>query len=172
MCSHRSQILNITTAGLRFKTTKHALGRHINDPSISFPDDITKYSYALYLGQVINLIAVTILKYSICAYLLALKFSTVYTIIVWASIVMVTVFNLLIPMFGNFSCTPFEANWNRAVKGKCWFKGSQGLTYMQGVSNCITDVVYVVAPLIYLRTIQLPSRTQWGLRVVFLLGLV
>ncbi|KAF2795036.1 hypothetical protein K505DRAFT_240769 [Melanomma pulvis-pyrius CBS 109.77] len=165
-------ILNITTTVIRFETTKHALGRHIKDPSI-LPGGIKSYSYGLYLGQVINLLAVAILKYSICAYLLALKFSKIYTVIVWASILMVTVFNLLIPMFGNFSCTPFEKNWNRqVVGGKCWFKGSQGLTYMQGVSNCLTDVVYVVAPLIYLRTIQLPSRTQWGLRVVFLLGLV
>jgi len=142
------------------------------DPSITKPGDITKYSYFLYQNQVINLIAVAILKYSICAYLLALRFSTIYTTIVWASIFMVTIFNFLIPVLGNFDCTPFEANWNRAVKGKCWFKDTPGLTYMQGVSNCVTDAVYVVAPIIYLRSIQLPRRTQWGLRVVFLLGLV
>lgn len=43
---------------------------------------------------------------------------------------------------------------------------------MQGVSNIITDLVYVVAPIIYLSTVQLHSRTQWGLRLVFCLGLV
>jgi hypothetical protein len=47
-----------------------------------------------------------------------------------------------------------------------------GVTYMQGVVNIITDVVYVVAPILYLRAIQLPKRTQWGLRIVFLLGSV
>jgi hypothetical protein len=164
--------LNLASTAIRFKTVRYALGRHMLDPSIDFPGDITKFSYVLYLNQVINLIAVAILKYAICAYLLALKFSTVYTTIVWASIVMVTVFNLIMPLLGNVDCTPFEANWNRAVKGKCWFKTPQGLTYMQGVSNCVTDVVYVVAPIIYLRAIQLPRRTQWGLRVVFLLGIV
>jgi len=143
------------------------------DPSIVKPADLTDYSYNLYLNQVINLIAVGVLKYSICSYLLVLKFSTIYTAIVWASIVMVTVFNLILPLFGNFSCTPFEANWNRAITNKkCWYKGTDGITYMQGVSNCVTDVVYVVAPIIYLRTVHLPRRTQWGLRVVFLLGLV
>ena len=119
-----------------------------------------------------NLLAVSILKYSICAYLLALKFSKVYNIIVWLSIAMVTVFNFLLPLFSNVSCTPFEANWNRAVTGKCWYRSSQPVTYMQGVSNCITDVVYVVAPIIYLSNVQLSRRTQWGVRSVFLLGLV
>ncbi|KAH7112095.1 hypothetical protein B0J11DRAFT_186942 [Dendryphion nanum] len=165
-------ILNITTVALRFKTTEHGLGRHFKDPSIRFPHDITQYSYYLYISQVVNLLAVSILKYSICAYLLALKFTRVYTVIIWASIAMVTAFNLLSPLLGNLSCTPFEANWNRAVKGKCWYKGNQGLTYMQGISNILTDVIYVVAPIVYLRAIQLPRRTQWGLRVVFLLGLV
>ena len=160
------------TTILRFKIVQHGLGRHFKDPSIILPGDITKYSYFLYLNQVINLIAVAILKYSICSYLLCLKFSTIYTIIVWASIIMVTVFNLIIPLLANLDCTPFEANWNFAVKGKCWFKVSLGLTYMQGVSNCITDAVYVVAPIMYLRSVQLPRRTQWGLRIVFLLGLV
>ena len=43
---------------------------------------------------------------------------------------------------------------------------------MQGVSNILTDLVYVVAPIIYLSTVQLHSRTQWGLRLVFCLGLM
>lgn len=46
------------------------------------------------------------------------------------------------------------------------------LISLQGVSNIITDIVYIVAPLIYLSTIQLPRRTQWGIRVVFCLGLM
>ncbi|KAI4665509.1 uncharacterized protein J4E78_002971 [Alternaria triticimaculans] len=73
---------------------------------------------------------------------------------------------------GCFCSTPFEANWNKTVKGKCFIKTSSPLTYSQGVANCVTDVIYVVAPIIYLSTIQLPRRTQWGLRIVFCLGLI
>lgn len=43
---------------------------------------------------------------------------------------------------------------------------------MQGISNIITDVVYIVAPILYLSTVQLSRRTQWGLRLVFCLGLM
>lgn len=160
---------------MRFRITDLALGRHILDPSIKKPDDVMAYSYDLFCSQVINLIAVAIVKYAICSYLLELKLSTIYTIVVWLSIIMVTVFCVLFPMMSNFACAPFEANWNKRFPPelkKCWFKENMALTYMQGVVNCVTDVVYVVAPILYLRSIQLPRRTQWGLRIVFLLGLV
>ena len=94
--------MNITTTGIRFKTVHHGQGRHIQDPSISKPHDILQYSYYLWIGQVINLIAVAVLKFSICAYLLALRFSRVYLGIVWASILMVTIFNLIIPTMSVF----------------------------------------------------------------------
>jgi hypothetical protein len=158
--------------GLRFTTTGAAQGRHIKDPSIKKPDDILTYSLYVYLGQIMNLFGMAVLKWSICAYLLALKFSKLYTGIVWASIVLVTVFNFMLPAFGFFSCSNFERNWNRAAQGSCWYKGPLILSYLQGVTNIITDVVYIVAPILYLSTIQLAKRTQWGLRIVFCLGLV
>ncbi|KAF2997148.1 hypothetical protein E8E13_005225 [Curvularia kusanoi] len=158
--------------GVRFKTTGFAQGRHIEDPSIKKPEDILGYSYYVWIGQIINLMGVAVLKWSICAYLLALKFSKVYTFVVWASIVMVAVFNCILPCMGLLSCVPFEANWNRSVKGYCWYKGPEVLTYAQGITNIITDLVYVVAPILYLSTIQLPKRTQLGVRIVFMLGLV
>ena len=183
-------MLNVATSGFRFKTCQHGLGRHIRDPSIRLPYDMLKYSYYLWITQILNLVAVATLKYSICGYLLVLKFSRLYLAVVWASILMVTTFNLMLPIMGCFYSTPFEANWNKTVKGRCFIKTSSPLTYSQvsplyvcfvacnqlmtkqGVANCVTDVIYVVAPIIYLSTIQLPGRTQWGLRVVFCLGLV
>jgi hypothetical protein len=158
--------------GLRFQTTASAQGRHINDPTIKKPDDMLTYSYYVWLGQIINLAGVAVLKFSICAYLLALKFSTIYTATVWASILMVAVFNTILPCMGLLNCVPFEANWNRGVQGYCWYKGHTVLTYFQGITNIITDIVYVVAPILYLSTIQLARRTQWGVRIVFLLGLM
>lgn len=125
-----SQILNVVTSGVRIKYVYHGMGRHILDPSISKPHDILQYSYYLYIGQVINLIAVTLLKWSICAYLLALPFGLIYKIVVWLSVAMVLVFNLTMPMLGLFGCRPFEANWNKGMKGKCFYKGGQAITYV------------------------------------------
>ncbi|CAE7022809.1 hypothetical protein PTTW11_03486 [Pyrenophora teres f. teres] len=167
-------VLNIASIVVRYKTCQHGLGRHIKDPSIHEPYDTLLYSYYLWIGKIINMLAVAFLKYSICAYLLALRFSKVYLGVVWVSIVMVTILNLTIPMMRVFCRTPFEANWNPKMPGRCLipWTGVPEMPWTQGAANIITDIVYVVAPIIYLNTIQLSQRTRWGLRIVFLLGLV
>lgn len=99
------------------------------DPSISKPHDILEYSYYLYIGQVLNLIAVAILKLSICTYLLALPFGLIYKCIIYLSIAMVAVFNFTLPMMGLFCAKPFEANWNKSIKGTCFYHGTSALTY-------------------------------------------
>jgi hypothetical protein len=119
--------MNIATTVIRFYTVEYGLGRHFQDPTIQ----IRKFSYYLWIGQVVNVLAVAVLKYSICAYLLALKFSKIYLGIVWASILMVSVFNLLIPGISFFSCTPFELNWNKGMKGKCLMTSTSPLVYTQ-----------------------------------------
>ncbi|KAF2015173.1 hypothetical protein BU24DRAFT_424060 [Aaosphaeria arxii CBS 175.79] len=168
-----AQLLNINNVGLIYPNCARGLGRHLMDPSIKKPDDILKYAYLLWVSQITNIIAVAILKWSICAYLLVLNFSKSYRIIIWLSILMITVFNFLIPVLTLFGCTPLESNWNPGItKKKCWARGTLPLSYTQGVSNILTDVVYAVAPIVYLASVQLSKRTQWGLRVVFLLSVI
>ncbi|KAJ4350391.1 uncharacterized protein N0V89_009012 [Didymosphaeria variabile] len=122
----------------------NGLGRHIKDPSITLPM-LMKYSYYLWINQIINIVAVAILKWSICAYLLVLDFSKLYRAIVWFSILVITAINFLAPVFTLFGCAPLEANWNRAiVNKKCWAVGTLPLSYAQGIVNVLTDVVYVV----------------------------
>ncbi|PSN72643.1 hypothetical protein BS50DRAFT_630650 [Corynespora cassiicola Philippines] len=166
---------NIAAHALSYITVENGLGRHIMDPSVMGPEVgmtvILRYSYFLWIAQIVNIIGVALLKWSICAYLLVLNFSKVYQGIVWLSILMVTAFNFLAPVLTLFGCTPLEANWNRGVTGKCWARGTLELSYTQGISNILTDVVYMAAPLIYLSRVQLSKRTQWGLRVVFLLSI-
>ncbi|EUC30999.1 hypothetical protein COCCADRAFT_28182 [Bipolaris zeicola 26-R-13] len=163
-------ILSIVATGVRYRTCFHGQGRHIMDPSIRKPYDILQYSYYLWIGQTINIIAVAILKYSICSYLLLMRFSRVYLAIVWASILMVTTLNFVLPVMGMFCRTPFEANWNKSVKSKCFMTPNETITYTQGVSNCVTDLVYIAAPIVYLSTLQLRKRAKWRLRIVFCLG--
>lgn len=134
---------------------------------------LMSYAYHLWINQIINIVAVAVLKWSICAYLLVLNFSKVYRAIVWFSILVVTAINFLAPVFTLFGCTPIEANWNRGITDKkCWAVGTLPLSYAQGIVNIFTDLVYMIAPIIYLSRVQLPKRTQWGLRIVFLLSLM
>jgi hypothetical protein len=146
------------------------LGRHIQDPSVL--PNIMRYSYYLWISQLLNLIAVAVLKWSICAWLLVLNFSKLYQAIVWLSILMVTALGFLAPVLTLFGCSPLRANWDYSYQPKkCWAKGTLALSYSQGVSNIITDVVYMAAPLIYLSRVQLSKRTQLGIRIVFLLSI-
>ena len=141
------------------------------DPSVL--PNMRQYSYLLWIDQIINVIAVAFLKWSICAWLLILNFSKTYQVIVWLSILMVTALNFLAPVLTFLGCVPLEKNWNVMYQGhfKCWAVGGLKLSYTQGVSNIVTDIVYMAAPLIYLTNVQLSRRTQWGIRVVFLLSI-
>ncbi|CAN9176903.1 unnamed protein product [Alternaria sp. RS040] len=163
--------LNIAATSLNQVVVNNGLGRHIMDPTV-FPN-LRTYSYYLWITQIVNIIAVAFLKWSICAWLLVLNFSKLYRIIIWLSILMVTAFNFLAPVLTLFGCTPLERNWNFGYTGEshCWAKGTLALSYFQGISNIITDVVYMAAPLIYLSRVQLSKRTQWGIRIVFLLSI-
>jgi hypothetical protein len=44
--------------------------------------------------------------------------------------------------------------------------------YMGAATNIATDLLYTIAPLIYISRVQLRKRTIWGVRIVFLLGLM
>lgn len=163
--------LNIVATALSQVIVDAGLGRHIMDPTVL--PQILHYSYYLWIVQIVNIIAVAFLKWSICAWLLVLNFSKLYQVIVWLSIAMVTAFNFLAPVLTLFGCIPLEKNWNFGYQGpfRCWAKGTLPLSYTQGVSNILTDVVYMAAPLIYLARVQLSRRTQLGIRIVFLLSI-
>jgi hypothetical protein len=146
------------------------LGRHINDPSVL--PTLSRYAYYLWIAQIVNIIAVAVLKWSICAWLLVLNFSKLYQAVVWLSILMVTALGFLAPVLTLFGCSPLRANWDYSYQPRrCWAKGTLELSYSQGISNIITDVVYMAAPLIYLSRVQLSKRTQLGIRIVFLLSI-
>jgi hypothetical protein len=146
------------------------LGRHIGDPSVL--PTLSRYAYYLWITQIVNIIAVAVLKWSICAWLLVLNFSKLYQAVVWLSILMVTALGFLAPVLTLFGCSPLKANWDYSYQPrKCWAKGTLELSYSQGISNIVTDVVYMAAPLIYLSRVQLSKRTQLGIRIVFLLSI-
>ncbi|KAF2622398.1 hypothetical protein BU25DRAFT_402772 [Macroventuria anomochaeta] len=171
ICDHLliiATLLNISATGINQVVIDAGLGRHFLDPSV----DVMRYSYYLWITQIVNIIGVAVLKWSICAWLLVLNFSKIYQAIVWFSIALVTAFNFLAPVLTLFGCAPLEANWNYGYQPRhCWAKGTLWLSYTQGICNILTDVIYMAAPLIYLSQVQLSRKTQWGIRIVFLLSI-
>lgn len=49
---------------------------------------------------------------------------------------------------------------------------TMALGYSGAATNILTDLIFTVAPLVYISRVQLPKRTLWGVRAVFLLGLM
>ncbi|KAF5846422.1 hypothetical protein GGP41_003819 [Bipolaris sorokiniana] len=78
----------------------------------------------------------------------------------------------VLPIMGMFCRTPFEPNWNKSVKPKCFMTPNEIITYTQAVLNCVTDLVDIAAPIVYLSTTQLRKCAKRGFRVVFCLGSV
>jgi hypothetical protein len=169
-------------------------GRHMWDPIFKDPGNLEKYLRYLWIGQLLNLYGMALVKLSICTYILMLKFSKTFRVIIWISLVVHIGLNFVFPtviLFGE--CTPFTKHWDATgtQPGSCWSarpkvisgmnntavlgcpdSNEMCLGYMGAATNIVTDLIYTIAPLIYISRVQLNKRTIWGVRIVFLLGLM
>lgn len=149
-------------------------GRLQRDPFLTITRRLQLQKY-LFIGQILNIYAMFLIKLSICAYLLALNFSKLYRRLMWGTLVFVVVFNFVLPSVSIWGlCRPLAARWDPRITDKvCWpVTIRRAFGYMQSVSNILTDVIYATAPIVYLRQVQLKKRTQWGVRAVFVMSLV
>lgn len=149
-------------------------GRLQRDPVLTIDRRVQMQKY-LFVGQILNIYAMFLVKLSICAYLLALNFSKLYRRMIWGTLVFVVVFNFVFPSVSLWGlCRPLASRWDTRITNKvCWPVTVRiAFGYMQSVSNIMTDLMYATAPIVYLRQVQLRKRTQWGVRAVFVMSLV
>ena len=150
-------------------------GRHVWDPILT-PQNMETYLYMLWLGQLLNLYGMALIKLSVCAYIFMLDFSRTFRIIIWLSVVIHVGVNVVFPtviLFGE--CTPYTKHWDVSgmKPGSCWDAKPRVISGYSGAAvNIATDLLYTMAPLIYIARVQLPKRTIWGVRAVFLCGLM
>ncbi|KAF2134342.1 hypothetical protein P153DRAFT_307516 [Dothidotthia symphoricarpi CBS 119687] len=168
-------VLAIIGASFCYKTAEYGAGKHVWDP-IMTPANLEKYLRYLWFGQLFNLYGMALVKLSICAYILMMDFSKSFRIVVWLSIVLHLGINFVFPsviLLGE--CSPISKHWDVAGKqpGSCWSAEPRVISgYSGAATNILTDLIYTIAPLLYISRVQLPRRTIWGVRAVFLLGLV
>ena len=89
---------------------------------------------------------------------------------IWTGTSLVIIWAVAFTFSFIFLCSPIKQQWSLERLGHC----IDQITVLKSLiaTNIVTDLVYVVSPIIYLSTVQLSRRTKWGLRVVFCLGLV
>ncbi|KAF1940274.1 hypothetical protein EJ02DRAFT_350338 [Clathrospora elynae] len=168
-------VLAIAGAACCYKMAEVGGGRHVWDP-IMTPAHLKEYLYYLWVGQILNLYGMALIKLSVCAFIFKLDFSKTFQIVIWVSIVLHLSINFVFPtviLFGE--CTPISKHWDVAgtQPGSCWSARPRVISgYSGAATNILTDLLYTMAPLIYISRVQLPSRTIWGVRTVFLLGLI
>jgi hypothetical protein len=97
-------------------------GRHIYDPFMT-PERLRNYLYYLWMGQLFNLIGMALIKLSVCAYIFLLDFSQGFRIVIWLSVVLHVVINVVfvcVIMFGE--CKPISKHWDATgtQPGSCW----------------------------------------------------
>lgn len=95
-------------------------GKHVWDPSV--PKDASrKYLLYLWMGQFFNLTAMALLNCSICMFLVQLRFSRSFRILIWASPIVHMSVGLVFPYIIFFGeCTPVSQHWNLKAPGHCW----------------------------------------------------
>ncbi|KAH9876723.1 hypothetical protein J1614_003855 [Plenodomus biglobosus] len=149
-------------------------GRLMADPWWLIPGHTSYELRIIFITQCLNVYAMFLVKASICAYLMALDFGPSYRVIIWISVAIVVSCNFIMMLILHFAyCRPYWSRWDFSVQGKCWPDAVSEVTaYLQIVSNIVTDLIYAAAPIVYLRHVQLSKRTQWGVRIVFLLALI
>jgi hypothetical protein len=168
-----SQLVALAGHACLFVASFSGEGKVDADPFLT-PAMRIKATFYVHTGGSLNVYALFFAKISICTYLLGLDFSPFYRHLVYCSIVLVLICNLILLLVAHWaSCTPIQAKWDPNVEGSCWStEYNIAATYIQGATNVLTDILYAAAPIIYLRRIRVSRYTQWGVRCVFLVALM
>lgn len=121
--AYTSKALAIAGACCCYKMAEYGGGKHIWDPIFKDPANLRNYMRYLWIGQLLNLYGMALVKLSICAYIFMLNFSKSFRILIWVSVVVHIGLNFVFPtviLFGE--CTPYSKHWDIAgtQPGSCW----------------------------------------------------
>ncbi|KAG9228442.1 hypothetical protein BJ875DRAFT_389391 [Amylocarpus encephaloides] len=165
-------ILNLAANTLAILSAYHGQGKFDNNPLLT-PSQKRLAMRFLFANQILNVYAMFLLKLSISTYLMTLYFSPTYRTTVWITIAVVVACNFIVPVISHYGqCRPLASRWDMRIPAKCWPLGVRlAFAYTQAGANVATDLVFAASPLVYLRRVELPRGTQWGVRGVFLTAL-
>lgn len=69
-----------------------------------------------------------------------------------------------------FECSPVARVWDHSVEGTCI--DLTGFWYANAAANIIGDFAILFLPMPVVKSLKLPSRQKWGLRLIFGLGVL
>ncbi|SPN98900.1 related to integral membrane protein pth11 [Cephalotrichum gorgonifer] len=144
------------------------LGRHNQALDQATEIDSLKWQALATATYIINMMFI---KLSIGIFLLRLAVQKVYRYILWASLVIITIWSLVLFFWNIFQCKPVEAQWDYAmIGGECVsITEVVAAAYALSVMTILSDWLYALLPIPMLWKVDMTRQAK--LTVILILGL-
>lgn len=127
-----------------------------------------KYSLQSYIAAAVFMLCNGCTKLSLLTFYLHLSPQRWFRNCVWVSIVIVSLYTIIITSLLFFFCTPPQKAFRFETEGKCM---DVAILYMAtAVSNVVTDLILFVLPIPMVYQLHMPVQQKIGAIVVFGIG--
>lgn len=186
-CPHANTMKGIFTVSCIFvlRGVSYGIGKH-NTDVLSQDDQIqamkvgANHSICQYqsksiqyqsLATVSYIANMTFIKLSVAIFLLRIAVKKVYIYILQASMVIVTVWSVVIFFYDIFQCSPVGAQWNFTITDAKCISGEQfvGAALSISIMSIVTDWLYALLPIPMIWNVQMTKQAK--ITVVFILSL-
>lgn len=124
---------------------------------------------ALFVGQLLWITAVTLIRASIIFLYIRIFCTTPFRIACYGILAVNLTYFIATVLACSLICRPFAYNWDRSTHGTC---GNQkSLDLFIGVFNLLMDIVTVVTPMPVLWGLQMPTERKVALSGIFSMGI-
>ncbi|KAL5606149.1 hypothetical protein BROUX41_006083 [Berkeleyomyces rouxiae] len=148
--------------------TRYGIGKHNVALEMG---DMTKALMYQVLTTETYVLNMMLLKFSIGIFLLRLSMRKIYTHIIWVSLVVVTIWSVVILFWNILQCDPIESQWDITIEDRKCVPSNQVLNaaYSVSVMTIVTDWLYAILPVPMLWDVKMNTQTK--ITVIVVLGL-
>ena len=130
--------------------------------------ELTQSSKALLAGQLLWVVAVTLIRASVIFLYIRIFCTNAFRIACYVVLAINLAFFTATVLACCLICRPFAYNWDRSIQGSCG--DSKSLDLFIGAVNLLLDVTTVVLPLPVLWGLQMRAGRKLALSVLFSMG--
>ncbi|CAI6333629.1 unnamed protein product [Periconia digitata] len=162
----------ITTTVLLLQTVKHDFGNK-DTTKLSLQDFQDAFMFAV-IAEIFWMLGIAFTKLSVAFMLLRFEQARYMRNFLWFFVGVLVVVCILSVLSQALQCIPLRAAWDFTIrpKAKCLSMEAQGgIAIAINCINVITDVLFALLPISFLRKVQLPLRERIILGVLMGLGL-
>ncbi|PHH52524.1 hypothetical protein CFIMG_002924RAa [Ceratocystis fimbriata CBS 114723] len=149
--------------GIKYGIGKHNVALEVKDMTHALMFQVlTTETYVLNM---------MLLKFSIGIFLLRLSMRKVYTYTIWISLIVVTIWSVVILFFNILQCNPIQSQWDITIEHRKCIDSNQVVNAAYSVSamTIVTDWLYAILPVPMLWDVKMNTQTK--VTVILVLGL-